>query len=125
MPDFVEVGKKNDVADGQLKMVTVEDREILLARVSGKYYAAYGRCPHMGGKLWLGKLNGTVVTCPRHSSRFDLTDGHVIRWTNWSGIKLALSKIVRRPRPLKTYKVKIEGDKILVAVSEKAGEAAP
>ncbi len=45
----------------------------LLARVGDKYYAADNRCPHMGGKLSPGKLEGTVVTCPRHGSQFDLT----------------------------------------------------
>ena len=68
----------------------------------------------MGGNLSQGTLEGTVVTCPRHHSQFDITDGHVIRWTDWSGIKLGVGKLLRSPRPLKTYEVKIEEDKIMV-----------
>ncbi|MEN4019846.1 MAG: Rieske (2Fe-2S) protein [Methanobacterium sp.] len=67
----------------------------------------------MGGNLSKGKLKGTVVTCPWHHSQFDLTDGHVIRWTDSSGLKLSLSKVLKSPQPLKVYEVKIDGEKIL------------
>ena len=30
----------------------------------------------------MGKLDGTIVTCPRHYSQFDLADGRVVRWTD-------------------------------------------
>ena len=77
MADFIEVGKINDLNDGMMKRVYMDGKDILLARVSGKYYAAAGRCPHMKGMLANGKLKGTVVTCPVHGSRFDLKDGKV------------------------------------------------
>jgi len=110
---FVEIGVKNEFIDGHMKMASVSGREILIARVGDNYYAADNRCPHMGGNLSQGKLKGTVVTCPRHHSQFDLTDGHVIRWTDWSGLKLSLSKLLKSPRPLKVYEVKVDGEKIL------------
>jgi 3-phenylpropionate/trans-cinnamate dioxygenase ferredoxin subunit len=84
--------------------------------VSGKYFAIQGHCTHVGGKLWEGKLDGTVVTCPLHASRFDLTDGHVIRWTNWGGLRLVLAKVFKPPRPLKTYKVEVQDKQIMVAI---------
>lgn len=111
---FVQIATKDELMDGSMKMATVEGREILLAKVGDNYYSADNRCPHMGGNLSHGKLDGTIVTCPRHHSQFDLKDGHVIRWTGWSGLKLSLGKILRSPRPLKTYNVKIEGEKIMV-----------
>lgn len=110
---FVEIGAKNELMDGCMKMASVSGREILIARVGDNYYAADNRCPHMGGNLSKGKLNGTVVTCPRHHSQFDLTDGHVIRWTDWSGLKLSLAKLLKSPRPLKIYDVRVDGEKIL------------
>jgi 3-phenylpropionate/trans-cinnamate dioxygenase ferredoxin subunit len=51
-----------------------------------------------------------------HHSRFDLSDGHVIRWTDLTGITLTVAKKQRPPRPLKVYPVKVEGDKILAAL---------
>jgi 3-phenylpropionate/trans-cinnamate dioxygenase ferredoxin component len=116
MTDFVEIGTKDELTDGNMKMATVEGHEILLARVGDDYYSTDNRCPHMGGNLSQGTLEGTIVTCPRHHSQFDLTDGHVIRWTDWTGIKLTLAKIFKSPRPLKTHDVKIDGEKILVQI---------
>ena len=116
MSVFVAAGKTSELQDGQMKMFKIENRDILVAKVSGKYFAADGHCPHMGGNLWQGKLDGTVITCPVHASRFDLTDGRVIRWTNWGGIKLALAKMFKPPRPIKTYEVKVEDNKIMVAI---------
>ena len=65
MSKFTEVAKIEELKSGTMKAVIVEGREILLARVGDKYYAVDGRCPHMKGDLSQGKLEGTVVTCPR------------------------------------------------------------
>jgi len=118
MGRLIDVGATDDVADGAIKMVTVEGRDLLLARVGEKYYAADDRCPHMGGRLSQGRLEGTVVTCPRHGSRFDLADGHVVRWTEWSGITLSLAKIFKSPRPIKIYRVQAQGDRLLVDLEQ-------
>ena len=113
---FVKIAATDELMDGNMKMTSVSGREILLARVGDNYYSADNRCPHMGGNLSTGKLEGTVLTCPNHHSQFDLTDGHVIRWTDWSGLKLSIGKLLKSPRPLRTYEVKINDDKILVDV---------
>jgi 3-phenylpropionate/trans-cinnamate dioxygenase ferredoxin subunit len=118
MAEFVEVPRGNELHSGQMKMFNLGKREILLARVGDTLYAADNRCPHMGGSLSEGKLEKTIVTCPRHHSQFDLTDGHVVRWTDWSGIKLSLAKTVKSPRPVNTYKVKVEGGKVMVEVDK-------
>jgi 3-phenylpropionate/trans-cinnamate dioxygenase ferredoxin subunit len=106
----------NELADGQMKMVTVGDKGILLAHVAGNIFAVQNRCPHMFGNLSRGTLDGTVVTCPRHYSQFDLRDGRVLRWTNWPRPVLYFVKILRAPRPLKTYPVTIEGGNIFIDV---------
>ncbi|MDO8473347.1 MAG: Rieske 2Fe-2S domain-containing protein [Dehalococcoidia bacterium] len=113
---LTELGKVGELAEGAMKRVDVGGREILLARVNDKYYAADARCPHMGGDLAVGKLEGTVVTCPRHHSQFDLADGHVLRWTDWTGVKRAVAKLVKPPRAIKVYPVKVEGDRILADI---------
>ena len=113
---FVEIATTDELMDGNMKMTSVSGREILLARVGDNYYGADNRCPHMGGNLSMGKLEGTVLTCPKHQSQFDLTDGHLIRWTDWSGLKLFIGKLLKSPRPLRIYEVKIDDDKILVDV---------
>ena len=116
MGNLVEAGKASDFKDGTMKEVTVQGTGILLARVGGKYYATANRCPHFGGNLSRGRLEGAVVTCPLHGSQFDLSDGHVVRWLRGSGAFSALGKALKGPKPLATYKVKTEGDKILVEI---------
>ena len=108
--------KTGEMKDGEMRSASVGGKEILVARVAGQFYAASNVCPHLAGRLSDGSLEGTVVTCPRHRSQFDLRDGHIVRWTNWSGIMLAIGKMFKSPRPLKTYPVKIEGDTARVEV---------
>ncbi len=116
MAEFVEVSRKSELKEGAMKAVNVAGHEVLLARVVDKYYAGDNRCPHMGGKLSQGKLEGTVVTCPRHGSQFDLTDGRVVRWLKGSGLVSMVGKALKSPRPLTTYNVKVEDDIIWIEI---------
>jgi 3-phenylpropionate/trans-cinnamate dioxygenase ferredoxin subunit len=116
MGDLVQVGEAGELGDGTMKEVLAQGREILLARVRDNYYAVDNRCPHMSGKLSQGKLEGTIVTCPRHGSQFDLRDGRVVRWLKSSGLISKVSKVLKSPRPLVTYNVKLEGDRILIEI---------
>ena len=116
MGSLLEAGKTGELQEGTMKAVTVNGREILLAKAGNKYYAAANRCPHMGGKLSQGKLEATVVICPLHGSQFDLRDGSVVRWLKGTGIVSAIGRTLKSPRKLTTYKVNIEDDRILVEV---------
>ena len=116
MGEFKEVSTLEELKEGVIKVVNVAGHEILLARIGDKYYAADNRCPHMGGKLSEGKLEGTVVTCPRHSSQFDLGDGRVIRWLKGSGVASAIGSMLKSPRQLTTYNVTIKDDRVLIEV---------
>jgi 3-phenylpropionate/trans-cinnamate dioxygenase ferredoxin subunit len=111
---FVEVAKVSDVTNGMIKKVVIGDRAILLAKVQGRLYATDALCPHMQADLSEGTLQGTVLTCPMHNSRFDIRDGAVIRWTDLSGSLLTYAAKARPPRPLTTYPVRIDGEKVLV-----------
>ncbi len=99
-----------------MKEVSAQGREILLARVADRYYAADNRCPHLGGRLSQGKLEGSVVTCPRHGSQFDLTDGRVVRWLKTPGLISKVAQALRPPRPLKVYHTKVGDSTILIEI---------
>lgn len=114
MATFIEAANADDLKEGEAKEVVLDGHEILLAKVNGKYYAADNRCPHLGGKLARGKLEGTIVTCPLHGSQFDLASGKVVRWLKGSGLLSSVGKVLKGPRPISTYKTKIEGNKLLV-----------
>ena len=117
MGGFVEAARVSDVPEGSMKEVTAGGTEMLLAKVQGQFHAIANRCPHMGAKLSEGKLNGVIVTCPRHGSRFDVTDGHVVEWTSaLPSLASTVGKAFRRPQPAVKYRTKVEEDKILVEV---------
>jgi 3-phenylpropionate/trans-cinnamate dioxygenase ferredoxin subunit len=116
MPEYVEVCNSGDVPNGGMKAFTVKGHEVLIAKAGNKIYAGSDICPHMKARLSRGTVEGTTITCPRHGSRFDLKDGHVVRWTNLSGIVLAIGKLFRSPRPLEIYPVKVEDDKVHIEI---------
>ena len=111
---YVPVAGADEFRNGQMRGYKAEGKNILIANVNNKFYAASNICPHMRGTLSDGQLTGTLLTCPRHYSQFDLKDGHVVRWTKLSGIALKLNNIVRPPRPLQVYPVRVEGNRIMV-----------
>ena len=60
------------------KLVHVDEQEIALFKVGGNYYALENACPHAGGPLADGELEGDVVTCPWHGSQFNVMTGAVV-----------------------------------------------
>jgi 3-phenylpropionate/trans-cinnamate dioxygenase ferredoxin component len=116
MRDYVDVMNSDDIKDGQMKEVAAGGTAVVVARAAGEYYAAGARCPHMGARLVEGTLDGTIITCPRHGSQFDLRDGSVVRWTNWPGIVASVGRLIKSPEQLSRYRVKVEGGRVLVEV---------
>jgi nitrite reductase/ring-hydroxylating ferredoxin subunit len=51
------------------------DLEVAVFNVDGKFYVLKNECPHAGGPLGEGFLDGPVVTCPWHGWQFDVTSG--------------------------------------------------
>jgi len=114
--EYSEAASVNELSEGAMKKINVRDHSILLARVKGRYYAVDALCPHLKGDLSDGTLHDTILTCPMHHSRFDLRDGHVIRWTDLTGIRLTFASRQHPPTSLKQYPVLVKGDKILIAL---------
>ena len=79
MGDFVKVAETKDIQPSKMMAVEVDGEKVCVANVEGKYYAIGNVCTHMGGPLAEGKLEGNVVQCPWHGSRFDITTGKVLR----------------------------------------------
>jgi 3-phenylpropionate/trans-cinnamate dioxygenase ferredoxin subunit len=101
MPDFIKVTTKDSIQPGQVKNFYREGKSIAISNVGGKLYAFEDSCPHMGARLSNGNLDGSVITCPEHSSKFDVITGKA----------LAVSD-----SPLTMYEVKVEGEDVYVKV---------
>ena len=104
-----EVAKTSDMPEGTMKAVSIQDKEIIVVNYEGNYYAINRRCTHMGGNLSKGKLEGKIVTCPRHGSRFDVTTGESI-----SGPRIGFLKLKTKNEP--NYQVKVDNDSIKIDI---------
>ena len=106
---FVKIATIDQIPLGTMASFTVDGKEILIANYNGNYYAMNLKCTHMGGDLSKGKLEGRVVTCPRHGSKFDVTTGECISGPRLGPIKLKVKNEI-------IYAVKVEGKNILVDI---------
>lgn len=104
----VKVAKLPEISPGTMMGLEVGDKRILLANVDGKLFAMDGLCSHMAGRLWEGTLEGPVVKCPKHGSRFDVRTGEVV-----SQVKIPL---IGKAKPMKTYLTAIEGEDVLIEI---------
>jgi nitrite reductase/ring-hydroxylating ferredoxin subunit len=76
--DFVPVLGDAELSENQMRQVEVNGSKVLLTRRSGQVHAIGDVCAHLGGPLSEGKLEGDVVECPWHGSRFSVIDGSVV-----------------------------------------------
>ncbi len=106
---FYEIAKADDIPEGTMKAVSVQDKELIVVNYEGNFYAINRRCTHMSGDLLKGKLEGKIVTCPRHGSRFDVTTGKSI-----SGPRIGFLKLKTKDEP--NYQVKVENGSIKIDI---------
>ena len=96
---LIEVAKKDEIPEGTGKTVDLDGEPVAVFNVEGNFYAIHDTCRHAGGPLGEGFLEGKTVTCPLHGWQYDVTTGGV-----------TFNPAIR----VQTYKVKVEGDKILI-----------
>ena len=122
----VRIGSVAELSDGELHTVDAGGTTVIVGLAGDSLCAARNRCPHLGLSLTRGpggvRYDDGVVTCPWHNSRFDLGSGENLDWApgfagrempSWSKRLIALG---RKPAPLATYAVSIDGDDVYVEV---------
>ena len=77
-PRWVRAASLGEIPPGESLRVQLERLELALFNVDGTLYATGNVCPHKGGFLAQGSLDGTVVTCPLHAWKFELTNGECL-----------------------------------------------
>lgn len=96
---FEVVLHKDALKPGQVTEVIVGGTAIAVANVGGTFHACANTCAHAEGPLGEGTLDGSIVTCPYHGWRYDVTTGACLTHTD---VMLA------------TWPVAIEGDAVCV-----------
>jgi nitrite reductase/ring-hydroxylating ferredoxin subunit len=99
MSEFARAIAVADLPPGRAAEVVVDGQAIALFNVDGTFHALAGRCPHRGGPLGQGFLDGPRVSCPWHNYTFDVTTGE--------NVVSADLKVAR-------YDVKVEDGRVFV-----------
>ncbi len=97
---YLRLCAAEDVPAGGMRQFDLRDREFLVAEIEGQFYCLDGRCTHAGAPLFEGSLDGKILTCPWHYSRFDITTGAVINGPARD--------------PLAVYRIKLENSQIFI-----------
>ena len=66
---------RDELAEGSGKALLVNGAEVAVFRCQGQLYALQDQCPHAGGSLAGGAIEGNEVICPLHANRFNLKTG--------------------------------------------------
>ncbi|HEY7570130.1 MAG TPA: non-heme iron oxygenase ferredoxin subunit [Nitrososphaeraceae archaeon] len=125
---FRDACKADEVPEGSMKHVEVDGREILIAKVDGKFYAIADRCGHMNALLSMGHLEAAKnkVTCGFHGAQFDIITGQKLkepRLTPPEGMDPLPEKlsefVYKMMNPIRTYdqeryEVKVEDNMVKV-----------
>ena len=102
MSEFVLAGKKKNFTDLVGTHVTIQGKEICVARAGDTFYAFDDKCTHSDSRLSGGDIEDGELSCPLHGARFSIKTGEA----------LTLPAV----KPVQTYEVKIEGENVLVKV---------
>ena len=102
MSEWIKACDLEQVKEGQLFVLTFNDKKILLANIKGKIHATDLICTHANADLSTGFLSEEGVRCPLHLSVFNLENGE--------------PQNLPAENPLKVYNVKIDNNEIYVEV---------
>ena len=100
MAERVKIGSRGDLpAEGEAREFEIGERVVCVARLNGEYGALDNVCPHRGGPLGQGVIEGDKLVCPWHGWQFDPKTGAVSHAPD---------------QRIATYPLTIEGDDVFV-----------
>ena len=107
---WVAVAEAGELKPDRACVVRAGGLDLALVCTHQGVFAMDNACPHSGGSLGEGQVQGETVTCPLHGWQFECRSGR--------------SLTEKRP-PQRLYAVKIEGGRVLVEVPDAASAPAP
>ena len=106
MTDFRRACAVGEVPADGATHVDIDGVPVAIVNADGDIYAIYDVCSHEEVPLSEGDIDGTTIECWLHGSRFDLATGKP------TGLPAT--------KPVPIYPVKIDGDDVLVRLSEES-----
>ena len=132
--EWTKLAEVNSFQDNPQQLLKIKRDNILVIKDEEKFYAINNRCPHLGLALNLGgcDMKNKTVHCKFHSSDFSYETGDVKSWLNLKGFEKFMSWLFSKfdadakkmmemdPKPLETFKTKIEDDYVWVGIDQNA-----
>lgn len=118
----IKIGTVNEFLPGKLRVVRADGVMVVVNHTKSGFCAVENRCPHLGLPLGSGKVEGNVITCPFHGSKFNMSTGENLDWvTSLAGAKLPgwtrkLMMMGKEPTRIRTFQVTQEGDEVFVLI---------
>lgn len=75
LPAFIRIAPAAEIPAGTGRAFALGRYEVAVFNIEGAFYAVENSCPHQGGPLAEGWLEGPLVTCPWHGWCFDVRSG--------------------------------------------------
>ena len=60
------------------QVVMMDEKPVALFNIDGEFIAMDNKCPHRGGSLGDGEIEGDIVTCPWHGWQFNCRTGKAV-----------------------------------------------
>lgn len=98
------LAKVSDIKPGAAKAVEIGAKSVAVFNVDGKFYAVDSTCPHKGGPLADGWIQGLTIKCPWHGATFSLETGSGIAGPCGSGVQC--------------YEVRVSNDNLEISFSD-------
>lgn len=74
---YIEVPRPADPSQ-RIQVIDIDGTTVAIAEVEGSMHAFDDGCSHRECPLSEGGLDGAIITCPCHKSRFDVRTGAVL-----------------------------------------------
>ncbi|MCS6772657.1 MAG: non-heme iron oxygenase ferredoxin subunit [Anaerolineae bacterium] len=103
MSTFRFAAKVEDVKEGEILALIINETPVALTRLNGEIRAFGDICTHDDGPLAEGHIEDRCVVCPRHGAKFDLFTG-----------KPTFPAVA----PIPIYKVEVQGDEVWVSLGD-------
>lgn len=99
---WVDAAAVDALPDDEVIGVDLDGKSLALYKAEGAVFATDNICTHGHARLCDGFLEGHEIECPLHQGKFDIRDGRAL--------------CAPLSEDIKTYPVKIEGNRVFVAL---------
>lgn len=102
---FVRVCRRSEVTPGVATIARAGRYDVAIFDVGGDVRVYENSCPHQGGPIGEGIVDGETITCPWHAWCFNLNDG-----------KMTIGDFAT----LRAFDVRVEDDAVYVAAEPRS-----